>query len=60
MPQTKQWASMGESMALRYKSSEHRHYACKHGDDTPEIAGWRLGQGRPAGTRGTSTEGDNV
>jgi xylulose-5-phosphate/fructose-6-phosphate phosphoketolase len=51
---------MGESMALRYKLSEHRHYACEHGDDTPEIAGWRWGQGRPADTRGTSTEGDNV
>ena len=32
---------MGESMALHYKSSKHRHYACKHGDDTPEIAGRR-------------------
>ena len=41
MPQTKQWASMGESMALRYKSSEHRYYVWKHGNGIPEIAGWR-------------------
>jgi xylulose-5-phosphate/fructose-6-phosphate phosphoketolase len=50
---------MGESTMLRDKSSEHRHHVCKHGDDMPEIAGWRWGQGR-LGTRATSTEGDNV
>jgi hypothetical protein len=26
----------------------------------PLSAGWRWGQGKPAGARGTSTEGDNV
>jgi hypothetical protein len=51
---------MGEGMTSRYKSSKHSNYACKHGDDTREIAGFRWGQGRPAWSRGTSTEGDNV
>ena len=60
MPQTKQGANMGENMALCYKLSEHRHYVCKHGDDMPEIAGWRWGLGQPGGARATSTEGDNV
>ena len=50
----------GEGQALRDKLLEHKEYVRKHGDDMPEIAGWRWGQGRPAGTRGTSTEKDNV
>jgi xylulose-5-phosphate/fructose-6-phosphate phosphoketolase len=35
-------------------------YVCKYADDMPDIAGWRWGQGQPAGPRATSTEGDNV
>jgi phosphoketolase len=31
----------------------------KHGDDMPEIAGWRWGLGQQAAARTTSTEGDN-
>jgi hypothetical protein len=46
-------------MESRFKLSEHSHYAWTHGDDTLETAGWRLGQRRPAGTRGTLTERDN-
>ena len=46
--------------ALRDKLIEHKHYVCKHGDDMPDIAGWRWGSKAQAGDRGTSTEGDNV
>jgi len=46
--------------ALRDTLIEHKQYFCTHGDDVPEIAGWRWGQGRQVGTRATSTDGDNV
>ena len=51
---------MGESMAWRYKSSEHRHYVFKHGDGILEIAGCRWGQGQQGGAQATPTEGDNL
>ena len=46
--------------ALRDKLIEHKEYVCRHGDDLPDIAGWRWTQGREVGTRATSAEGDNV
>ena len=46
--------------ALRDKLIEHKQYVCRHGDDLPDIAGWRWAQGREVGTRATSAQGDNV
>ena len=46
--------------ALREKLIDHKHYIRKHGDDMPEIAGWRWGAKAQAGRQTTSTEGDNV
>jgi xylulose-5-phosphate/fructose-6-phosphate phosphoketolase len=46
--------------AIRDKLIDHRHHVQQYGDDMPEISGWKWGQNDPVGTRGTSTEGDNV
>ncbi|HWF77035.1 MAG TPA: phosphoketolase family protein [Caulobacteraceae bacterium] len=44
--------------ALRDKLIDHRHYIRQHGDDMPEISGWKWGGGK--GAAASSTEGDNV
>jgi xylulose-5-phosphate/fructose-6-phosphate phosphoketolase len=48
--------------AVEDKLIEHKQYIAKHGDDMPNISGWKWG-GSGAGAakgKGTSTEGDNV
>jgi xylulose-5-phosphate/fructose-6-phosphate phosphoketolase len=47
--------------ALNDKRMQHREYISEHGDDMPEIIGWRWGrQTQATRSRATSTEGDNV
>jgi len=46
--------------AIHEKLIEHKEYIDQHGDDMPAISGWKWEQKGPAGTRATSTEGDNA
>jgi xylulose-5-phosphate/fructose-6-phosphate phosphoketolase len=47
--------------ALREKLIEHKHSICQHGDDMPEITGWRWGhREKAAGPPARDTAGDNV
>jgi xylulose-5-phosphate/fructose-6-phosphate phosphoketolase len=46
--------------AIRDKLIEHRQYIEEHGDDLPDITGWRWAEDTSRTARGTSTESDNV
>jgi xylulose-5-phosphate/fructose-6-phosphate phosphoketolase len=46
--------------AIRDRLLDHKHYIQEHGDDMPEVAGWRWGARTTTAARPTSTEGDNV
>jgi xylulose-5-phosphate/fructose-6-phosphate phosphoketolase len=45
---------------VRDKLIEHRQYVLKHGDDLPEVSGWRWGHKGPIQKAPSSTGGDNV
>jgi xylulose-5-phosphate/fructose-6-phosphate phosphoketolase len=45
--------------AIRDKLFEHKAYICRHGDDLPDVAGWRWSKGGKSSAR-SSTEADNV
>jgi xylulose-5-phosphate/fructose-6-phosphate phosphoketolase len=46
--------------AIHEKLIEHKEYIRRHGDDMPEIAGWRWGRQEAGGRRVNDTAGDNV
>jgi len=47
--------------AIREKLIDHKQYIAEHGDDMPDISGWRWESQQGVGARPrTSTEGDNV
>jgi xylulose-5-phosphate/fructose-6-phosphate phosphoketolase len=45
---------------IRNKLIQHKHYVAEHGEDMPEISGWRWGETGPVAAKGSSTESDNI
>src|SRR5262245_30190250 len=46
--------------AIRDALIDHKEYIYEHGEDAPEISGWKWGQQKPVSRRAGSTESDNV
>jgi xylulose-5-phosphate/fructose-6-phosphate phosphoketolase len=46
--------------AIRDRVIDHKRWIEEHGEDMPEIRGWRWGGAQAGAARATSTEGDNV
>jgi xylulose-5-phosphate/fructose-6-phosphate phosphoketolase len=42
--------------AMRDKLIDHAHYICKHGEDMPEVAGWRWDASASAAKRDTAAD----
>ena len=54
------WRAAYAKQAIRNRLMVHQAYIARHGDDMPEITGWKWGQGPGASAAGRSTEADNV
>ena len=46
--------------AIRDAFIDHKEYIYEHGEDAPEISGWKWGRHKPAASRAGSTESDNI
>ena len=46
--------------AIREQLIDHKQYIAEHGDDMPEVSGWKWGMKESLGTRVSSTEADNA